>query len=111
MCPSRRTPNSMQRVGTGGGGGGQTGGVGGGPPRPPPRPPPPRGEGGGSRSPAPAGGKGRGWGLAGTPSVQSRCIATVVRRLGGMLLETPAHPQAGGEFICKSFISFITLFR
>ena len=37
--------------------------------------------------------------LRDTPSVPPRCIAAVVRRLGGMLLETPARPRAGGEFL------------
>src|SRR3990170_2601810 len=76
------------------------------PPANPSPPPLSRVERGGSRFPSLAWGKGMGWGLAGTPSVQSRCIATVVRRLGGMLLETPAHPRAGGEFIFLAVLSW-----
>jgi hypothetical protein len=34
-----------------------------------------------------------------TPPGPPRCIAAVVRRLGDMLLEIPAHPQAGGEYL------------
>jgi hypothetical protein len=37
-----------------------------------------------------------------TPPIQSRCIATVVRRLGDMLLEFPPHPPAGGELFCSN---------
>jgi DNA helicase-2/ATP-dependent DNA helicase PcrA len=35
--------------------------------------------------------------LSATPSDPARCIELGVRRLGDMPLETPAHPQAGGE--------------
>ena len=36
-------------------------------------------------------------GARATPPVPPRCIAAVVRRLGHMVLEFPAHPQAGGD--------------